>query len=261
MIDILLQSILPFVFSAGIVIVITTVAERYGTKVGGIIGTLPSTIIVAYVFIALNKGVDFASTSIAVVPAEMGINMIFLLIVALVAYRSTIWAFTLAFVAWGLLSTALFFSELSNMAIALGLYLACMLGSFAFLERYKKIPSIGSVKVHYTLQKIIGRGLLAGVIISLAVLLANTSPTLSGIFAVFPAILTSTMVISIREHGSAFAGAMAKSLIFGTPSMVSYTVGVYILYPLIGILFGSIVSLCISCIVAIFLLKLRAKLL
>ena len=38
----LFQSILPFILSAMIVIIITVVAEKYGTKVGGILGTLPS---------------------------------------------------------------------------------------------------------------------------------------------------------------------------------------------------------------------------
>ena len=54
MIDILLQVVLPFILSALIVVGVTILAERYGTKIGGILGTLPHLIIIAFVFIALN---------------------------------------------------------------------------------------------------------------------------------------------------------------------------------------------------------------
>ena len=80
MLSIAFQTIIPFIVSAFVVIIITIIAEKFGTKTGGILGSLPSTIIVAYVFIALNKGPDFASKSVAVVPAEIGINILFLFI-------------------------------------------------------------------------------------------------------------------------------------------------------------------------------------
>ena len=41
----LYHMIIPFLLSAFIVIIVTIIAERYGTKKGGIIGTLPSTIV------------------------------------------------------------------------------------------------------------------------------------------------------------------------------------------------------------------------
>ena len=44
----LFQIILPFILSAMIVIIIMFIAERYGTKIGGILGTLPSTIVIAF---------------------------------------------------------------------------------------------------------------------------------------------------------------------------------------------------------------------
>ena len=85
--SLLYHTIIPFALSALVVILVTIIAEKYGTKTGGVIGTLPSTIIIAFLFIALDKGVQFASESVAVVPAEMGINLVFLLIFALLSQK------------------------------------------------------------------------------------------------------------------------------------------------------------------------------
>ena len=94
------QTIFPFFASAAVVIIITIIAEKYGTKTGGILGTLPTTIIIAFIFIALNRGVDFASVSVAVVPAEIGINLIFMFIIAILIRRSIYLAFTISFLVW-----------------------------------------------------------------------------------------------------------------------------------------------------------------
>ena len=72
MIPITYQIIIPFTLSAFIVVAISIIAEKFGTKLGGIIGTLPSTIVIAFIFISLNRGTMFASDSASVVPAEMG---------------------------------------------------------------------------------------------------------------------------------------------------------------------------------------------
>lgn len=122
MLAFILQSVVPFVFSALIVIIITVIAEKYGTKVGGIFGTLPSTIIIAFIFIALNKGVGFASKSVAVVPSEMGINLLFLLIFVTLAYRSTTIALICSMTVWAILSSVLYLLNISDILLSFVIY-------------------------------------------------------------------------------------------------------------------------------------------
>jgi hypothetical protein len=254
-----MQSLLPFLLSALIVIIITIIAEKYGTKVGGILGTLPSTIVIAFIFIALNQNLKFASQSVAVVPAELGVNLIFLFLFALIANRSTLLAFTAALSTWALLSLLLYIIDLTNIYISISIYLVTLLLTFTFLERIKKIPSAGSVRIHYTPTKIILRGVLAGIVIAISILLSNLGAVLSGIFSVFPAILTSTMFISIREHGPKFAAGMAKSMIIGISSVATYATSIHFLYPLYGILWGSISAYLIAFIVTLIIFKFRGK--
>lgn len=258
--SILYHTVIPFTLSALVVIIITVIAEKYGTKTGGILGTLPSTIIIAFLFIALDKGVLFASESVIVVPAEMGINAIFLLVFALLSKKRLLVALIGSLLGWTMLTLVIYYLTLSSIIVSLVVFLACVLTGLLILDKKKKIASQETIKVHYTTLKLLGRSLIAGIVIAVAVSFSNLGPILSGIFSVFPAIFLSTMIISLREHGPQFTGAMAKSMIYGSPSVVSYAVGIHFLYPMIGILQGTITAFIIGLVVTLVLFILRKHL-
>ncbi len=261
MIPIFYQILIPFILSAIIVIGVTILAEKFGTKVGGILGTLPHIIIVAFIFIALNKGEEFASRSAAVVPAEMSINILFLFLFAHFSHRSSRVAITVSLGIWAVLSSVLVLVEFHNIYMAIMLYLVSCCFSIFMLEKVKKVRSRGRVKVHYTVSKIIIRGIMAGAVISIAVLMSNIGSVMSGIFAVFPAMFLSTMVISLREHDPAFVEGLAKSMVIGTPSVTSYAVAIHFLYPAAGLVFGTIISFQISVIIAMLILSMKDRIL
>jgi len=253
------HTIVPFVLSALVVVLVTIIAEKYGTKTGGVIGTLPSTIIIAFLFIAIDKGAPFASDSVAVVPAEMGINLIFLLLFALLSQRKITIALAGSLLGWTILTIVIYYTNLTSIVISTAVYLICFIITFLILDKKKKITSQTTIKVHYTPLKLLARSLIAGIVIAIAVTFSNVGVILSGIFSVFPAIFLSTMLISLREHGPHFTGAMAKGMIYGSPSVVSYAVGIHYLYPLIGILLGTIGAFVIALLVTLVLFMLRKK--
>jgi len=257
--NLLLQTFLPFFFSALFVILITVIAEKFGTKIGGIIGTIPTTIIIAYIFIAINKSAVFASNSASVVPAEMGINVLFLCILTIISFKSIIKALILSFIVWIFLTSLLYFSNIQNIYFSVTIFVISTIFTILILEKYKKIPSQGKKHVHYTPLKIVFRGITAGFIIMISVLLSNVGEVISGIFSVFPAILLSTMIITYREHGPDFSAAIAKSMIFGSPSIMIYATSIHFLYPHLGIIYGSIISYIISLFSSIIIFKLRDK--
>ena len=255
--SLLYHTIIPFILSAVVVILVTVIAEKYGTKTGGVIGTLPSTIIIAFLFIALDKGVQFASDSVAVVPAEMGINLCFLLFFVLLSKKKILVALAGSLLGWIALTLVVYYSNLTSILVSLAAFLLCFFFTFLFLDKKKKIHSQDTIKVHYTPLKLLGRSLIAGIVIAIAVTFSNVGTVLSGIFSVFPAIFLSTMLISLREHGSQFTNAMAKGMIYGSPSVVSYAIGIYFLYPLVGILTGTVSAFLISLIITLILFLLR----
>ena len=257
--SILYHTIIPFALSALVVILVTIIAERYGTKTGGVIGTLPSTIVIAFLFIASDKGVHFVSDSVVIVPAEMGINLVFLLLFIHLASQKIPIALVGSLLGWAAFSILLFYSNITSIVVSLTVFIFCFLVTFMILDKRKKITSQNTIEVHYTPIKLLGRSLLAGIVIAIAVTFSNVGVVLSGIFSVFPAIFLSTMLISIREHGPQFTGAMAKGMIYGSPSVVSYAVGIYFLYPLSGILLGTIGAFLIALVVTLILFAFRKK--
>lgn len=257
--SVLFQVVIPFILSALVVVLVTVIAEKFGTKVGGIFGTLPSTLVVALIFIAINKGTDFASEAAAVVPAELGINVVFLLVFALLVHRSVPFAFLTTFVVWGILSSLLVLFNMNSIVFSVLIYLLAVVGGFFVLEFWKNRPSSGMVKVYYTARKIAFRGILAGIFIALAVSLSNIGSVISGIFSVFPAILSSTMIISVREHGPDFAAGMAKSMLLGLSSVCAYAALIHFLYPVYGIIIGTIVAYLVSFGVTLVIFMFRKK--
>ena len=259
--SLIIQIVLPFILSALIVIIIMFIAEKYGSKVGGILGTLPSTIVIAFIFIALNQDIYFAAKSAAVVPAELGINIIFLLIFVLYVEKSMYLAFLYSLSGWTLLSSIIFFINLDNIFYSVIIYVTALIFSIFILEYIKKIPSSGNVIVHYTPIKIAFRGIVAGIFISIAVILSNIGTTISGIFSVFPAIITSTMYISVREHGPIFASGIAKSMILGISSVAVYSTMLHFLLPIFDIIYSTIIAYIISIIITMFIFRFRSKIL
>jgi hypothetical protein len=138
MISLSTEFLIPFVTAAVAVIIITVIAERYGTKKGGILGTLPSTIMIAYLFIAYNEGITVATQSVAVVPAEMGINVIFLLLFAIFAYRSIALAFAVSLSVWTICSLLLLVSNLENLLASSLIFIVGYLAAMLVLEWKKK---------------------------------------------------------------------------------------------------------------------------
>jgi uncharacterized membrane protein (GlpM family) len=51
------------VVSAGLVIAVTAVAERFGPRIGGLAASLPQLAVVSLVFFGLEQGLEFAAES------------------------------------------------------------------------------------------------------------------------------------------------------------------------------------------------------
>lgn len=256
----LVELVLPFIFSFTVVIFITMLAERFGTKIGGIAGTLPTTIVIAFLFIALNRGIPFTTHSVSIAVAEMGINVLFLAAFAALCTRFLPTALIGSFSLWSLFTILLYIADYTTILIPVLIFAAAFAGCLWFLEKHQHVMSQQKTHMQYTYRKILLRGLLAGIVIAAAVSLSNLSVALSGILAMFPVIFLSTMLIAYLEHGPLFTKALAKGMIYGSPSVVAYGAAIYFLYPMAGILTGTIGAIILSVAVSLVLYLLRFSL-
>jgi len=120
----------------------------------------------------------------------------------------------------------------------------------------------GGIRVAYTSQQIITRGLVAGFIISLAVLITRLAgPIVGGIFSNFPVIFMSTLYITYRTGGMEFSRAVAKTLMFSAMVNVGvYSFTAHFAYQNTGLLAGTLISLGASGLSAFFTYRVLRRL-
>ncbi|MFH1851979.1 MAG: DUF3147 family protein [Candidatus Neomarinimicrobiota bacterium] len=230
----------------------TLIAEKYGSKIGGFIGGLPSTIIIALLFIGITQSPEAAVRATTVVPLTMGINGIFTLVYLVSVKRGLITALFRAFLVWIALAGPLAFSGLDNFPLAVTGWLLLMGFYFIAVEKFAHIPAHGKVTVHYTTIQIVSRGLFAGILIAFAVFMSKLAgPVLGGIFAVFPVIFTSTMVITYHSGGYKFSRAVVKILVVSAMVNVGvYAIAVRYTYSELGLGWGTLTAIGVSLVTA-----------
>jgi hypothetical protein len=232
--------LLSFILASAWVSVSTIIAERYGTRTGGLVTTLPSTLIVAMYYMAQN-GIGTATQAVIVVPAEMGINTVFLATFIAISSRGLPKALGVGIAAWFALSALVFLYLPDNLLISILVFLALASGTTIFLKKKHSFQQQDGKSIHYTFNEVAFRGLFAGGVIAFSVFLASASgPTVGGIFSVFPAIFTSTMAILYLRQGREFTGAAGSTMVLGSVNVVFYACAVYYSFPMMGAVLGTI---------------------
>lgn len=243
----MLSEALSFVIAATWVSMATLVAERLGTRMGGVIATLPSTLVVALYFMAVEEGVGFATDVAALVPAEMAINTVFLALFIAFSRRGLPTALSAALGGWTLLSAILYLSDPEGLWPSMVVFVAAAAGTTLWLRRRHPTPQVAGRHVSYTATEVSFRGLFAGAIIALSVLLASVSgPVIGAILSVFPAIFTSTMVILYLRQGPEFTGATGSTMILGSVNVVGYSAVLVYALPAFGAVWGTLLALAMS---------------
>ena len=75
----LIKIILAFVIGAVWITLATVIAEKFGTKIGGMVLGLPSTTAISLFFIAWTQSPSVAAEATTIIPIIMGINTLFIL--------------------------------------------------------------------------------------------------------------------------------------------------------------------------------------
>ena len=249
--DRVVQTILMSAVFAGLVAIAVTVAiERWGGVIGGILGTLPTTIVPAAIGMYLAGGQDALQTSLSLVPFWMVLNSLF--VGSWVLYprlRQDVKLFEMAMVSlvtWAflaiLLSLCLDFAIIRYPRFLIGL-----LGMFVLITlgiwmtwRPTDAPR-GSRSVSHGV--LLSRGIGAAMAIGIAVYLSGLGmPLIAGLASVFPAIFLTTMVGLWISQGPEVPTGAAGPMMLGGSSVGAYAlVATWALHEH-GMILGSIIS-------------------
>ena len=246
----------PALFAACIAVGITVVIEQLGGKKGGLIGTLPSTIVPA-VWGFMNRAPDMDSFQTAALSAPFGmwLNLVFLYawrflpkklpsswgtsrLLIIVAASLGIWL-VLAFVLVSVLHS-LSISKSKLMVLSMGCTGVMAIMGIVACRSLTSAPK-GKNKVGPLI--LVSRGLLAGGSIGLAVWLSGMGgPVAAGMASVFPAIYLTTMVSLFVSQGENVQAGAVGPMMLGSTSIAVFAIVSAFALPTWGTLWGALLA-------------------
>ncbi len=249
------SSILFSAVLAGIVATAVTVAiEKWGGLVGGLLGTVPSTIVPAGIGIYLAGGEDDFISSMMVVPLGMLLNALFLgawLVLPrwfsnashpllLTSIGALAFWCVMGMGVWFLLQNTVAGTLLTEQELAaVGLVLLFFIAVW-FNRRPQPTPK-GTNAVSKTV--LFARGSMAAAAIGVAVWMAGLGlPLLAGLASVFPAIFLTSMVALWLAQGPTVPQGAAGPMMLGGASVAVYANIAMWSLPAYGALGGSLLA-------------------
>ena len=250
-----LSSILFSAVLAGIVATAVTVAiEKWGGLVGGLLGTVPSTIVPAGIGIYLAAGEDDFVASMMVVPLGMLLNALFLGAWLVLprwfsnAPRPLLLTSIGALAFWCVMGMGVWFllqntdagillteQELAAVGLVLLFFTAVW-----FNRRPQPTPK-GTNAVSKTV--LFARGSMAAAAIGVSVWMAGLGfPLLAGLASVFPAIFLTSMVALWLAQGPTVPQGAAGPMMLGGASVAVYANLAMWSLPAYGVVMGSLVA-------------------
>jgi len=225
----------------------TILAERYGTKVGGLIAGVPSTILMSLFFIAWTQSTAVAIEATTVVPIIGGINCLFV-VVYIVLLKINFWlALSGALIVWAVLSYGLVLADFGNFALSSIAYVCMLSLSYYIVDKGLRVTSEPGKELRYTFVMMVFRALFSGGIIVLAVVMTKIGgPLLGGMFSMFPAMFIGILFITYFSNGASFSAAVMKAAMLGAISVVVYGTSVRYTYVPLGLWWGTAVSFLIA---------------
>ena len=230
----MLHSVLLSALGAGLVAILATVAiERFGGKLGGLLASLPSTIIPASIgfWVSAEVTSDFQDALFAV-PGGMFVTAGFLLAWRVMPprlrrgglYRRLAWMTVSSLGLWALgaalLTWFLRWQPWPMMAVGAAFFGAQLTLGILACRSNPPAPA-GSKRVGAIVLGL--RGLLAATAIGASVWIAGLGvPILAGMASVFPAIFLTTMAGLWLSQGEAVQAGAVGPMILGSASVSAY---------------------------------------
>lgn len=243
-----LKLALGFVAGSFAVTLTTVIAEKFGSKIGGLIGGTPSTTVVALLFIGIVHSPETAVQATDVIPFVMGYNCLFLVVFVLLSRYGLLAGLGGAFVLWAVFSLATVAIDFCHFGLGLVIFLFFLVFSYFIMEKVFSLPSVSGVRVRFTPLQIAARALFSRLLIGAVIILSKVSgPLIGGMFAVFPALFTSTIVITSISQGVAFTRALIKPLLVSALiNVMIYVTAVRYFYPGLGLVLGTIAAFAVA---------------
>ena len=247
--DPLVQLALPALLAGVVAILATLAVERFGGGLGGILSTIPSTIVPAAIgMYGDQSNTDDFRRTMAFIPIGILLNAGYLvlwrIVPAMVARRThshlLAWTVALSLSAWLIAATVIMLlHEAFQPTVTQSLAIGC-LASFAGLVvgiAASRTPH-PTPRGHHGVSRrvLLVRGTAAAIAIGVALVLARLGlPVASGLASVFPAIFTTILVATWIAQGAHVTTGAVGPMALGTLSISAFALLAALLFPLMNL--------------------------
>ena len=245
----LLDIAIPALFAGIVAVLATVVVERFGGSLGGILSSIPTTIVPAAIGIyGRNPNADEFRRAMAFVPVGILLNAGYLVmwrvIPAQVGRRTRThllrWTIALALGGWLVVAGAIM---LVNHAFAPTVEQQLVIGCIAFAAGIllgiaaNRTPH-PAPRGHNRVPRVVlgARGLAASIVIACALVLARMGlPVASGLASVFPVIFTTIMVATWLSQGAHVPTGAVGPMALGTLSVSAFALLSTVIFPVMNL--------------------------
>lgn len=260
----LVQLIVSFILGGSIVGLQSYVAEKVPGKISGIVLALPSTIIVNFFFLAKVLDSQEFAQILPLIPAPLGISLIFICAYIYIAKWLNIFLFTKlkqnklnkillialsaipACLIWFVFSLPFAIYKFNNFNLSLLIFIALAFITQLILNRgankYKAQES-----VHYKTSQQLGRALFAGLMVAATVYFGKTmGPLWGGVIAMFPAAFLAAICIMHYYYNHEALFNFFRNVPLGISTLIVYAWVAHYSFPNFGVELGTLICIIIS---------------
>ncbi len=239
----LLHLAASFAAGAGIVALVTALADIYGEGPAGFIGGLPTAGAVNLLSIGLTLSTSAAIQATTLFPLGFSSTFTFLLFYAAPS-RMRFWVrMTLALGLWFPISAAVAILSPDNFEISVGASVVFAL-AVLLLRRRIVTPKVALTSSRPSPGLTVLRGLLGGSVVTAVVVLSEVSgPLVAGVFAAAPAIWSSSLYATSRTKGVEFSRSLTWTFMkAGILTVIPYAIAARYFFSVSGEWFGTLFS-------------------
>ena len=242
------------------------IAERASSRTAGIVLAFPSTGALGYFFLAWALSPEAVAAIIPATFIPLGLTAMFPVFYTVSAEAlspyvrrkgcQVIISFLLSTACWLALAVPVALYKFSHLAPGMSGYILLVLIANFLLHRGKhtKAPAL-----RYTTGQKIGRAAFVGLIIVIVLVLGKTLDVVwGGIFAMFPAAFSSTLMLLHWYYDAKSVSAAAQNAPIGSLSICVYSIVVMFAFPRFGFILGTVLAYCASLLTTLILLKIQA---
>jgi len=237
--------IIKSIIVVALVLSLTTIAEKVGTKISGILSGLPIGTLLVLLFFAIEYGVIYVEDA-----SLYNIHGLFATLSFVIGYYistfytgklEVIFSLLISFMFYLVVSFALSFITPNIFLTPIIIFILLLSSAIYFAKKEDfNVVEISTVSIY----EVTLRSALTVVVFLIISILPQYLPVnFAGIFSSFPTILLPLILIIHFKHSNLQARTIIKNTPFGLTSVVAYSYIVHFTYPTIGITFGTIVGL------------------